>query len=74
MKWPINKPPRQYCTDLTVPQRAKGDRYWVRITTPDWSVITQWQGTAKQIDSNTWSWYDRGAEAVEVQLVNQRSL
>ena len=70
MKWPINKPPRQYCTDLTVPQRAKGDRYWVRITTPDWSVITQWQGTPEQIDFNIESWYQREALAVEVQLIN----
>ena len=69
MQWPINKPPKLYCTDLTVPQRSLGDRYWVRITTADWSIITQWCGTAKQIDSNTRSWYARGAEAVEVQLI-----
>ena len=68
MQWPINKPPKLYCTDLTVPKRSKGDRYWVRITTADWSIITQWCGTAKQIDRNIISWYHRGAEAVEVQL------
>jgi hypothetical protein len=45
-----------------------GDRYWVRITLAETEFITEWQGTAKQIDSNTWSWYRRGAEAVEVQL------
>jgi hypothetical protein len=27
-------------------------------------------GTPEQIDSNTWSWYARGAVAVEVQLQN----
>jgi len=40
----------------------------VRITTAETEFITEWQGTPKQIDSNTWSWYVRGAEAVEVQL------
>jgi hypothetical protein len=45
-----------------------GDRYWVRITTAETEWITEWQGTPKQIDSNTWSWYARGVVAVEVQL------
>ena len=70
MKWPIDNPLKQYCTDLTVPQRSKGDRYWARITTADWSIITQWQGTPKQIDGNIESWYQREALAVEVQLIN----
>jgi hypothetical protein len=40
----------------------------VRITTAETEFITEWVGTPEQIDSNTWSWYHRGAEAVEVQL------
>jgi hypothetical protein len=67
--WPIG-PEDMVCglVDFTVPQRKMGDRYWVRITTDDKEWITEWQGTPKQIDSNTWSWYARGAVAVEVQL------
>ncbi len=57
------------CVDFTVPQRKIGDRYWVRITTVETEFITEWYGTPKQIDSNIWSWYRRGAEAVEVQLI-----
>jgi hypothetical protein len=68
-KWPIGSEDT-VCglVDFTVPQRKMGDRYWVRITLAETEFITEWQGTAKQIDSNTWSWYRRGAEAVEVQL------
>ena len=68
-KWPIG-PEDTVCgrMDFTVPQRKIGDRYWVRITFSETEFITEWQGTPKQIDSNTWSWYRRGAEAVEVQL------
>jgi hypothetical protein len=67
--WPIG-PEDMVCgrVDFTVPQLKTGDRYWVRITTAETEWITEWQGTPKQIDSNTWSWYARGAEAVEVQL------
>ena len=70
-KWPIG-PEDTVCgrMDFTVPQRKQGDRYWVRITTVDTEFITEWRGTPKQIDSNTWSWYRRGAEAVEVQLID----
>ena len=68
MRWPINTPPKQYCMDLTVPQQPKGDRYWVRITTKDWTIITQWRGSPQQIDCNIESWYNRDALAVEVQL------
>lgn len=70
-KWPIG-PEDTVCgrVDFTVPQRSLGDRYWVRITLAETEFITEWCGTAKQIDSNTWSWYRRGAEAVEVQLRN----
>ena len=69
--WPIG-PEDMVCgrVDFTVPQRKIGDRYWVRITIAETEWITEWQGTPKQIDSNTWSWYARGAEAVEVQLQN----
>ena len=56
--------------DFTVPQNKTGDRYWVRITLAETEFITEWQGTPEQIDSNTWSWYRRGAEAVEVQLID----
>ena len=70
MRWPINKPPKQYCMDLTVPQQSKGDRYWVRITTKDWTIITQWRGSPQQIDCNIESWYSRDALAVEVQLID----
>ena len=68
-KWPIG-PEDTVCgrVDFTVPQRTQGDRYWVRITTAETEFITEWVGTPEQIDSNTWSWYRRGAEAVEVQL------
>ena len=68
--WPIG-PEDTVCghVDFTVPQRTQGDRYWVRITTAETEFITEWRGTPKQIDSNTWSWYHRGAEAVEVQLI-----
>ncbi len=68
-RWPIG-PEDTICglVDFTVPQRKMGDRYWVRITTAETEFITEWQGTPEQIDSNTWSWYRRGAEAVEVQL------
>jgi len=68
MKWPIDKPPKQYCKDLTVTQRTRGDRYWVRITTKNWTVLTQWRGSPQQIDRNIESWYSRDALAVEVQL------
>lgn len=68
-KWPIGPEDTVCgCVDFTVPQRRKGDRYWVRITTAETEFITEWQGVPKQIDSNIWSWYHRGAEAVEVQL------
>ena len=68
-KWPIG-PEDTVCgrVDFTVPQRTQGDRYWVRITTAETEFITEWVGTPEQIDSNTWSWYHRGSEAVEVQL------
>ena len=69
MSWPIDKEPKLFATDLTVPQRTRGDRYWVRITTKDWHIITQWRGTPQQIDSNAESWYAREALAVEVQLI-----
>ena len=70
-KWPIG-PEDTVCgrMDFTVPQRKIGNRYWVRITFAETEFITEWQGTPKQIDSNTWSWYRRGAEAVEVQLID----
>lgn len=68
-RWPIGPEDTVCgCVDFTVPQRRKGDRYWVRITTAETEFITEWCGTPEQIDSNTWSWYRRGAEAVEVQL------
>ena len=69
-KWPIG-PEDTVCgrVDFTVPQRTQGDRYWVRITIAETEFITEWVGTPEQIDSNTWSWYHRGAEAVEVQLI-----
>ena len=68
-KWPIGLEDTVCgCVDFTVPQRTQGDRYWVRITTAETEFITEWVGTPEQIDSNTWSWYRRGAEAVEVQL------
>jgi hypothetical protein len=69
MSWPIDKEPKLFATDLTVPQRTRGDRYWVRITTKDWSIITQWRGMPQQIDQNCRSWYTREALAVEVQLI-----
>jgi hypothetical protein len=69
MKWPIDKEPEKFATDLTVPQRTRGDCYWVRITAQNWSIITQWRGTPKQIDQNCWSWYNREALAVEIQLI-----
>lgn len=69
MSWPINREPKLLSTDLTVPQRTWGDRYWIRITTQGWSVITQWRGTPQQIDQNCYSWYARGALAIEVQLI-----
>ena len=70
-KWPIG-PEDTVCgrMDFTVPQRKIGDRYWVRITFAETEFITEWRGKPKQIDSNTWSWYRRGAEAVEVQLID----
>jgi hypothetical protein len=69
-KWPIGEDdPICGRVDPTVLQRRTGDRYWVRITTVDTEFITEWQGTPKQIDSNIRSWYRRGAEAVEVQLI-----
>ena len=70
-KWPIGSED-MVCgrVDFTVPQRTQGDRYWVRITTAETEWITEWQGTPKQIDQNIWSWYRRGAVAVEVQLQN----
>jgi len=52
-----------------VPQHTRGDRYWVKITTKEWSIITQWRGTPQQIDQNCWSWYAREALAIEVQLI-----
>lgn len=70
MLWPINKEPKKFAIDLTVPQHACGDCYWVRITTKGWSIITQWRGTPQQIDRNCWSWYAREAVAVEVQLID----
>jgi hypothetical protein len=69
MSWPIDKEPKVFATDLTVPRHIRGDRYWVRITTKEWSIITQWKGTPQQIDSNAESWYAREALAVEVQLI-----
>jgi hypothetical protein len=69
MNWPIDKEPKLFATDLTVPQRTRGDRYWVRITTQHWSIITQWQGTPQQIERNTCSWYKREALAIELQLI-----
>jgi len=69
MNWPIDKEPKLFATDLTVPQRIHGDRYWVRITTKHWHIIAQWRGTPQQIDSNAESWYAREALAVEVQLI-----
>jgi len=69
MTWPIDKEPKKFATDLTVHQRSRGDRYWVRITTEHWSIITQWQGTPRQIEQNCWSWYDRDALAVELELI-----
>jgi hypothetical protein len=69
MSWPIDREPKLFATDLTVPQHTRGDRYWARITTKDWSIITQWRGTPQQIDQNCWSWYAREALAVEVQLI-----
>jgi len=71
MNWPIDKKPKKFAIDLTVPQRTRGDRYWVRITMKDWSIITQWQGTPRQIDQNCCSWYNREAYAVEIQLIVQ---
>jgi hypothetical protein len=68
MTWPIDREPKKFATDLTVPQRTQGDLYWVRITTRYWSIITQWRGTPQQIEKNCWSWYDREALAIEVQL------
>ena len=69
MSWPIDKEPKLFATDLTVPQRTRGDRYWARITTKDWHIITQWRGTPQQIDQNCQSWYAREALAIEVQLI-----
>lgn len=69
MTWPIYREPKVFAKDLTVPQRTRGDRYWVRITMKHWNIITQWQGTPQQIDQNCWSWYNRGALGVEVQLI-----
>ena len=69
MNWPIDKELKQFATNLTVPQRTHGDRYWARITTRNWSIITQWRGTPQQIDQNCWSWYRREALAVELQLI-----
>ena len=69
MSWPIDKEPKVFATDLTVPQHIRGDRYWVRITTKEWNIITQWRGTPQQIDQNCRSWYAREAVAVEVQLI-----
>ena len=68
MTWPIDKEPKKFATDLTVPQCTRGDRYWVRITMKHWSIITHWRGTPEQIDENIESWHRRGAQAVEVQL------
>jgi len=70
MSWPIDKEPKKFATDLTVPQRRRGDRYWVRITMKHWSIITQWRGTPQQIEQNCWSWYSRDALAVEIQLID----
>ena len=69
MSWPINREPKKFAMDLTVPQRTRGDRYWARITMKDWSIITQWRGTPQQIDQNCRSWYAREALAVEIQLI-----
>ena len=69
MNWPIDREPKVFATDLTVPQRTQGDLYWARITTRHWSIITQWRGTPQQIDGNAESWYAREAVAVEVQLI-----
>ena len=69
MSWPIDKAPKKFATDLTVPQHTRGDRYWARITTKHWSIITQWRGTPQQIDSNAESWYAREALAIEIQLI-----
>jgi len=69
MKWPLDKEPKKFATDLTVPQRSCGDRYWVRITTEHWDIITQWRGTPRQIEQNCWSWYGRDALAVELELI-----
>jgi hypothetical protein len=69
MTWPIKQQPKKFAMDLTVPQRTRGDRYWARITTEEWSIITQWRGTPQQIDQNCWSWYAREALAIEVQLI-----
>jgi len=69
MNWPIDKEPKVFATDLTVPQRTRGDQYWVRITMKHWSIITQWQGSPQQIEKNTRSWYTREALAVEIQLI-----
>lgn len=69
MTWPIDKEPKVFAIDLTVPQRTRGDRYWVRITTKEWSIITQWRGTPRQIDQNCCSWYKREAVAIEIQLI-----
>lgn len=68
-KWPLHKKPKKFATDLTVPQHTKGDLYWVCITMPHWSVITQWRGTPKQIEQNCNSWYRRDALAVELELI-----
>jgi hypothetical protein len=69
MDWPIEQELKLFATDLTVPQRTRGDRYWVRITTKQWSIITQWRGTSQQIEKNVWSWYTREALAIEIQLI-----
>jgi hypothetical protein len=69
MSWPIKKELKVFATDLTVPQRTRGDRYWVRITTKHWSIITQWQGTSQQINRSIKSWYAREALAIEIQLI-----
>ena len=69
MSWPIDKKPKLFATDLTVPQFTRGDQYRVRITTKVLSIITQWRGTPQQIDQNCRSWYAREAVAVEVQLI-----
>jgi len=51
-------------------EQSSKDKYRVRITMKNNSVKkTIWEGTVKQIDDKCWKEYNRGALAVELELI-----